>query len=432
VFIEFCLDAQGAPPLPNGKDFLLKDQVSANDELKQIVDAIGEKLRFARRPILLLGGGISRAVTNSVRSELQGLTVPIMTTWNAADRVDSRNANYFGRPNTWGQRSANLLLAQADVIIALGTRLGLQQTGFNWQEFGKNAFIVHVDIDPAELGKGHPTTHASYCVDANPVLIGLLKEDLPDYGEWMSYSRKVRTLLPLNDSTNSTSVGFVSTQRFFEQISQIAMEQDILIPCSSGGANSVAMQMISQKSGQIIVTNKGLASMGYGLAGAIGASLAHQGTRTMLFEGDGGFAQNLQELATVAVNNLPIKIFIFANNGYGSIRMTQKNYFGGAYLGCDTETGLGFPDWTTLFKSFGINSMVIDADWVDNEEVQQSLNNDQPCGFIVPTDPLQTYWPKIQSRVIAGGGMESNPLYAMSPDLESSLLDQVSVYLNHA
>jgi acetolactate synthase-1/2/3 large subunit len=172
--------------------------------------------------------------------------------------------------------------------------------------------------------------------------------------------------------------------------------------------------------------------MGYGLAGAIGASLAHQGTRTMLFEGDGGFAQNLQELATVAVNNLPIKIFIFANNGYGSIRMTQKNYFGGAYLGCDTETGLGFPDWTTLFKSFGINSMVIDADWVDNEEVQQSLNNDQPCGFIVPTDPLQTYWPKIQSRVIAGGGMESNPLYAMSPDLESSLLDQVSVYLNHA
>jgi acetolactate synthase-1/2/3 large subunit len=102
------------------------------DEVNQIVNSIAEKLRAARRPILLLGGGISRAVTNSVQSELQGLTIPIMTTWNAADRIDSRNANYFGRPNTWGQRSANLLLAQADVIIALGTRLGLQQTGFNW------------------------------------------------------------------------------------------------------------------------------------------------------------------------------------------------------------------------------------------------------------------------------------------------------------
>jgi acetolactate synthase-1/2/3 large subunit len=432
VFIEFCLDAQGAAPVSSEGNASSQSQVVVGDGVNEIVASIVEKLRAAHRPVLLLGGGISRAATNSVGIELQGLTVPIMTTWNAADRVDSRNANYFGRPNTWGQRSANLLLAQADVIIALGTRLGLQQTGFNWQEFGKNAFIVHVDIDPAELEKGHPITQATYCVDANAVLVGLVKEDLPAYKEWTSYSRKVRNILPLNDPMNSTSEGFVSTQRFFEEISQIATEQDILIPCSSGGANSVAMQMISQKLGQIIVTNKGLASMGYGLAGAIGASLAHQGSRTMLFEGDGGFAQNLQELATVAVNNLPIKIFIFANNGYGSIRMTQKNYFGGAYLGCDTETGLGFPDWTTLFKSFGIDSVVIDADWANNEEVQQRLNNDKPCGFIVPTDPLQTYWPKIQSRVMAGGGMESNPLYAMSPDLESSLSDQVSVYLNNA
>jgi acetolactate synthase-1/2/3 large subunit len=432
IFIEFCLDAQGAAPLPSEERDSSQSRVVVGDEVNQIVNSIADKLRVAHRPILLLGGGISRAVTNSVQSELHGLTIPIMTTWNAADRVDSRNANYFGRPNTWGQRSANLLLAQADVIIALGTRLGLQQTGFNWQEFGKNASIVHIDIDPTELEKGHPTTQATYCVDANAILTGLLKEDFPAYEEWTSYSRKVRNLLPLNDPMNSTSEGFVSTQRFFEQISQIATEQDILIPCSSGGANSVAMQMISQKLGQIIVANKGLASMGYGLAGAIGASLAHQGSRTMLFEGDGGFAQNLQELATVAVNNLPIKIFIFANNGYGSIRMTQKNYFGGAYLGCDTETGLGFPDWTMLFKSFGIDSIVIDSDWADDEEVQQRLNNDQPCGFIVPTDPLQTYWPKIQSRVIAGGGMESNPLYAMAPDLESTLLDQVSVYLNNA
>ena len=432
VFIEFCLDAQGAAPLPSEERASSQSPVVVGDEVNQIVNSIAEKLRAANRPVLLLGGGISRTATNSVEIELQGLTVPIMTTWNAADRVDSRNANYFGRPNTWGQRSANLLLAQADVIVALGTRLGLQQTGFNWQEFGKNAFIFHIDIDQAELEKGHPATQASYCADANAVLVGLVKEDLPAYEEWTSYSRKVRNILPLNDPMNSTSEGFVSTQRFFEQISQIATEQDILIPCSSGGANSVAMQMISQKLGQIIVTNKGLASMGYGLAGAIGASLAHQGSRTILFEGDGGFAQNLQELATVAVNNLPIKIFIFANNGYGSIRMTQKNYFGGAYLGCDTETGLGFPDWTTLFKSFGIDSIVIDTDWANNDEVQQRLNNDQPCGFIVPTDPLQTYWPKIQSRVMAGGGMESNPLYAMSPDLESSLSDQVSVYLNNA
>ena len=213
---------------------------------------------------------------------------------------------------------------------------------------------MHVDIDQSELDKGHPKTDLRICADANSVLSKILDAEHSLNEEWTAYARKVSDLLPLSDPANQTGIGFVNTQSFFEQISQLATEKDILIPCSSGGANSVAMQMISQKFGQVIIANKGLASMGYGLAGAIGASLAHPKRRTILFEGDGGFAQNLQELATVKVNELPLKIFIFANNGYGSIRMTQKNYFGGAYLGCDTQTGLGFPDWEILFRSFGI------------------------------------------------------------------------------
>ena len=204
---------------------------------------------------------------------------------------------------------------------------------------------------------------------------------------------------------------------------------DVVIPCSSGATNSVPMQAISQKFGQVVITNKGLASMGYGLSGAIGASLAHPGRRTFLFEGDGGFAQNLQELATVAVNRLPIKIFVFANNGYGSIRMTQKNYFGGAYLGCDIETGLGFPDWNQLFRSFGIDSMDIDENWSDSKAFATAIESDHPYGFVVPIDQLQSYWPKIMSRVTKGGGMESNPLHQMSPDLSDQVMREVARYL---
>jgi acetolactate synthase-1/2/3 large subunit len=189
------------------------------------------------------------------------------------------------------------------------------------------------------------------------------------------------------------------------------------------------MQAFQQKFGQVVITDKGLASMGYGLAGAIGASLAHPERRTFLIEGDGGFAQNLQELATVAVNGLPIKTFVFANNGYGSIRMTQKNYFGGAYLGCDVETGLGFPDWELLFQSFGIPCMTIDKDWSGNKTVLDALSSSEAYGFIVPIDPLQTYWPKITSRIMEGGGMESNPLHMMSPDLPSELFDRVTRFL---
>jgi acetolactate synthase-1/2/3 large subunit len=145
----------------------------------------------------------------------------------------------------------------------------------------------------------------------------------------------------------------------------------------------------------------------------------------VLIEGDGGFTQNLQELATVVVNDLPIKIFIFANEGYGSIRTTQRNYFGGAYLGCDIETGLGFPEWHGLFGAYGIRSLTLDADWSCSDEFRELFDGDGPAAFVVPIDPDQTYWPKITSRVTETGSMESNPLHMMSPELPADVFERV-------
>ena len=427
VFIELCLDAQGAPPL-NGQVEQVKPQMNASASETEI-DLVATQLKSAQRPILLIGGGVSRNSARTLQTELSSSGIPMMTTWNASDRIDAAHPSYLGRPNTWGQRAANLLVAQADLIIAVGTRLGMQQTGFNWQQFGRNAFVVHVDIDRAELDKGHPKIDLPICADADDFLTRLLPKVRGDWETWVSYAQDVRNALPLNDSANETGNGFLSPFDFYADLVRLSESDDVIIPCSSGGANSVSMQVIEQKLGQVIITDKGLASMGYGLAGAIGASMAHPGKRTFLIEGDGGFSQNLQELATVAVNNLPIKTFIFANNGYGSIRMTQKNYFGGAYLGCDTETGLGFPDWDMLFQSFGISTITLDKNWSTNKEVLTALRSDKPYGFIVPIDPLQTYWPKITSRIVEGGGMESNPLHMMSPDLPPDVFARVTKYL---
>ena len=427
VFIELCLDAQGAPPIQ--EQALVANSVKNSIASESEIDLVVSQLKNAQRPILLIGGGVSRKFARALQDELAASGIPVMTTWNAADRIDAAHPSYLGRPNTWGQRAANLLVAQADLIIAVGTRLGMQQTGFNWQQFGRNAFVVHVDIDRAELEKGHPKIDAPICADADDFLTRLLTMVHGDWDSWVSYSQDVRNALPLNDPTNETGSGYLSPFDFYADLVRLSTPEDVIIPCSSGGANSVSMQVIEQKLGQVIITDKGLASMGYGLAGAIGASMAHPGKRTFLIEGDGGFSQNLQELATVAVNNLPIKTFIFANNGYGSIRMTQKNYFGGAYLGCDTETGLGFPDWDMLFQSFGIGTITLDKDWLTNKKVLEALNSNKPYGFIVPIDPLQTYWPKITSRIVEGGGMESNPLHMMSPDLEPDLFTKVTKYL---
>jgi acetolactate synthase-1/2/3 large subunit len=427
VFIELCLDAQGAPTLK--EDTVLVEPQGNAVASETEIDLVVTQLKSAQRPILLIGGGVSRKAARALQTDLTSSGIPVMTTWNAADRVDAAHPSYLGRPNTWGQRAANLLVAQADLIIAVGTRLGMQQTGFNWQQFGRNASVVHVDIDRTELDKGHPKIDLPVCADADNFLTRILPKVHGDWETWVSYAQEVRKALPLNDPANETGKGFLSPYDFYADLVLLSDSDDVIVPCSSGGANSVSMQVIEQKLGQVIITDKGLASMGYGLAGAIGASMAHPGKRTFLIEGDGGFSQNLQELATVAVNNLPIKTFIFANNGYGSIRMTQKNYFGGAYLGCDTETGLGFPDWDMLFQSFGISTITLDKDWSTNEEVLTALRSDKPYGFIVPIDPLQTYWPKITSRIVEGGGMESNPLHMMSPDLDPALFARVTKYL---
>jgi acetolactate synthase-1/2/3 large subunit len=434
VFLEVCLDAQGAPAgIVEGEVVAEISTDFQNGKIdEKSLEKLNDLLAKSDRPVILIGGGVSRNQFESLMPEVDRLGVPVMTTWNAADRLGSNHRLYLGRPNTWGQRSSNLILQNADLVIAVGTRLGLQQTGFNWAEFVPNGEVVQIDIDRAELEKGHPKISLSICADANDLLQQLLKRvsSRPSWSKWVSLAKKVRDQIPLSEKVNGHFPGFLNPYDFVLKLSDLCGSDDIVVPCSSGGGFTVMMQAFNQKQGQVIITNKGLASMGYGLAGAIGAGLADKSRRTVLVEGDGGFAQNLQELATVSVQKLNLKIFIFANNGYASIRMTQKNYFGGAYLGCDVESGLGFPDWPMLAKAFGIKSLTLSENFADNENFRNEWNSEQACLFVVPVHPEQTYFPKITSQLTATGGMESAPLHKMSPPLAAEVLAELGLDLN--
>lgn len=434
VFIEFCLDAQAAP----ARDIYVDESVSVSDtDLSPKIEEIERLLWLinrSTRPVLLIGGGVRRNQMSTLLPKLEALGMPIMTTWNGIDRMDSSHRLYWGRPNTWGQRSANILLQQADLIIALGTRLGLQQTGFNWRGFAPLAKVVQIDIDPNELSKGHPRLDLPICADAIQVVEQTTKSKfLPDprmWQNWLNFGKEVKTLLPLNEASNSRQPGFLSPYDFIEELSSILDSKDVVIPCSSGGAFTTFMQAFGQKFGQKIVTDKGLASMGYGLSGAIGAGYANVGKRIILIEGDGGFAQNIQEIGTVAVSGLPIKMFIFDNGGYASIRMTQTNYFGGKYVGCDPSTGLGLPDWIGLFASYGIKMHRLGSNMPFEDEIEDSLRDSEPAAYLVPVDPQQTYFPKITSRVLTDGNMESNPLHIMTPDIAPEVENLVFKYLD--
>lgn len=428
VFIEIPIDVQARVV-----EFTTSKTNNLGAELPKIslgdIAGVVNKINHAKRPAILLGGGINRRTAKRLKDKLSQLSIPILTTWNAADRIPFDQHNYMGRPNTWGQRSANLVMQQADLLIAVGTRLGMQQTGFNWQNFIPNGYVIQIDIDKAELEKGHPKIDLGLFGDANTFLEDLLDKKIDDHSEWLTYARSIRNAIPLVEDVNKTASGFLSPYHFAQMLSSVCSETDVVIPCSSGGAFTIMMQTFEQKGDQKIVTNKGLASMGYGLSGAIGAAIANPNSRTVLVEGDGGFSQNLQEIGTAAINELNLKMFIFDDSGYASIRATQRNYFGGSYVGCDRSTGLGLPNWEKLFAAWDVPVMRLNKDFTEDVKFRAMFESDGLAAFIVPVDPEQTYFPKITSRITENGSMESNPLHKMTPDLSEEQYLNVSKYL---
>ena len=267
VFIEICLDVQGSPPFDMESQavaFVDEEDPINRDDFEKFL----EYLNSSRRPVMLIGGGVDRIVVKKFLPFFETLGIPIMTTWNGLDRIDSSDDLFWGRPNTWGQRSANILIQQSDLIIAIGTRLGLQQTGFNWQKFGNESILVQIDIEASELSKGHPRVDLVFNNDSGNFLRAWenspSRVEVHNFSAWREFGNHVTKILPNNDTKNSSTDGYINPFTFVETLSEYLNSDCVVIPCSSGGAFTTMMQAFRQKSGQVVVSNKGLASMGYG------------------------------------------------------------------------------------------------------------------------------------------------------------------------
>ena len=433
VFLELCLDVTATQvefSLPKG---LSKTLQSRNGNLSQRDEGFFKELANlwvdSERPLLLVGGGLSYSVFRENKSLLDSLGIPIATTWNTCDYVDFDDQLNAGRPNTYGMRWANSVIQQSDLVIAIGARLGLQQTGFAWEDFVPIGNLVRVDIDSHELNRPHPKAKLNLEVNADLVfskLLGQLSKDkTQDFAPWLQRILSIREALPVVEESTDQFSGFANPFRIVNELGNHLTSNDQVISCSSGGAYTSMMQAFPQKHGQLLTNNKALASMGYGLAGAMGSAIAHQEKNTILVEGDGGFAQNLSELGTVANRKLNLKIFIFSNLGYASIRVSQKAYFAGAYLGCDSDTGLGLPDWKTLFSAYGIPTLDIFDKHLATPGAIDLLNSNGPAAFIVHIHPDQSFLPKITSRIFSDGKMRSNPIHLMDPQLSPELSEVI-------
>ncbi len=433
VVIEICLDVQGTEI---NHELLKNNAAPKRNELKSSnqreAQIIADLIKDAKRPLFLFGGLLSRNSAWKALPFLEKLGIPVATTTSAIDRIPTHSKIFAGRPGTWGgQRAGNLIIAQADLIVVFGAQLDLQQTGFNYKEYSPDAKIIHIFPSEIELKRKGPD--ALHKVNASPSLILDNLLDLINWNDeqaWLEYIQLVRKLAPSLENANIYDDQYIPSFIFLQNLSRATTKTDVLALCSSGGTFTGALQNYETKVQQIATTSAAFASMGYGLATAIGASFANPTQRVVMTEGEGGFSQNLQELAVIKRFNLPIKIFIFDNNGYASIRATQKKFFNGAYLGCDPETGLAFPEWEKLFAAYDIPCRHIMKNEITENKLAQLLDNcPGPEAWIVKVDPHQSNWPAVSTKINSQGKMESSPLYDMIPKLSDEIMKKIGIYL---
>jgi acetolactate synthase-1/2/3 large subunit len=436
IYIEICHDIQGSISAPsfdcqNFPDFFLEREPT-KIEVSGKINELKTALQSSFRPLILIGGGFARHRKDLIEI-MNSWKIPIATTWHAADRVHASSPLYAGRPNFFGQRWANVVLQQSDLIIVLGSSLGLQQTGFNLGEFAPLAQVFQIDIENQEFQKSRIPKLVPIEIEIGTFISKFdseLKFHLPDVNyrnDWIGFIQEIRQSLPLVEPSTIPDALFVNPFEFLKFLSNNSPDSLNFIPCSSGGSYTSSMQVFEQKEGTVIISSRGLGSMGIGLAGAIGAAKAN-GNTTWLVDGDGGVLQNIQELATINQLGLPIKVILFNNNGYASIRSTQQKYFASNYIGCDSDTGLGQPNFSHLARAFQIDYLEVSLN-TEEAELLGVLINPKPTIIEVLISPEQQFLPKIESKLNLDGSMTSAPLHEMYPPLDDLIAAKVLKYL---
>jgi acetolactate synthase I/II/III large subunit len=424
VWIDVPIDIQAAPVDPASLDGFDPDREGLRrkaPDLAAKVRTILDRLASSRRPVVLPGSGVRIAGAHpAFLDAVNRLGVPVATAFNAHDLLSNDHPLYVGRPGTVGDRSGNLAVQNADFLLVLGCRLNIRQIGYSWTSFARAAWKVMVDIDPVELAK--PTLRIDLPIEADlgEFLRALLAANpagpTPTHREWLSWCRERLARYPVVLPEYRHTPAPVNPYLFVEALTD-RLEEDEIVVTGDGTACVCTFQAARLKKGQRLYSNSGAASMGYDLPAAIGASIGAGRRRVICLAGDGSLQMNVQELATVVKNRLPIKLFVLNNGGYHSIRQTQTAYFPNNPVGCGPESGLGFPDYAALSAAFGFPFLRVgDHDGLSGT-IDEALRTEGPVLCEVVLDTRQPFAPKVSSRRLPDGRMVSAPLEDLAPFL---------------
>lgn len=399
VWLDIPLDVQSTTITPSELIGYTDDTVVPSVDDYQ-VDSIIEKWKAAKKPLIIVGNGIRLSGGVELMEQLCEVTsTPVISAVNGNDIITSDYRYYYGRFGTHAQICANKLLDECDFLLTIGSRLYVRQTGYNFKNFAKNAYKVYVDIDENELDK--PTLYPDMKVvsDASVFLQKLLKKNLPvSPSDWLDKCDEINQAPKVLDR-HRTNENYVSHYYFVEKLEK-HIPHDYHILTSDGSANVVTMQVLNLKKNQRLVTNTGSAPMGYGLPAALGAAVHH---KIVCMEGDGSLHLNIHELQTMKHYDLPIKLILLNNEGYLSIKISQKTFFKGKLVASDKTSGVTFPNFQKIIQAYDLPYYSIKTHGEIDTTLSDFFSFDGPAVCEVFTDPNEVHEPKVMASLDENG-----------------------------
>jgi acetolactate synthase-1/2/3 large subunit len=398
VFIEVPLDVQNAEIDPDSlKGFTPNVYPMPVNGVRRCL----EMLEGAKKPLILAGNGVHLAGAEEELRTLVALGLPVVTAWGGTDLIPTNHPNYIGHVGLMGDRAGNFAVQEADVLLVIGSRLSIPVIGHTKELFAPKAKLIVVDIDQAETTKKTIRTDLPIVADAKDFLIALTTS-APHFscGTWMAICRHWKAKYPVMlPEYRDTSKGINSY--FFMEVLAKLMDDDAILVADVGVAVLSAMQSMPLNGRQRLLHSGGVSAMGIGLPGAIGAYLGGAGRQTISLNGDGGMMMNLQELQTVAHHQLPIKIFVFCNKGYLTMRFTQNTHFGRESI-AGTNSDLTCANFFEAAPAFGIPAMRLTGESDLAQGVKNVLLNEGPVLCEVHSPEDQLLMPRVKSRIEDG------------------------------
>ena len=412
---------------PEEDDILLPPPVD-----DAVIEKVLEKIKKAKRPVFHAGYGIRLSgAYEEFRKVLEKLNIPIVTYWNAIDLIEDEHPLYCGRAGNMGDRPGNWAIQNADLILAVGTRISIRQVGYNWKTWARAAEVIMVDVDQNEMKK--PTLHVEMPIwaDAKDFLKKLNEkadQKVSDDEDWIricqGWKKDYPVVLPRQWEENGRTANVYA---FIKYLSS-RLPENSLTAVSNGACCVVGHQAYEIQKGSRVANNSAIASMGYGLPAAIGTCIGGGRKETICLEGDGSIMMNLQELQTILTNHLPIKIFLINNNGYHSIRITQTNLFNKNFVGIGPESDdLSFPEFKKIAEAFGYRYFSAHSNEEMKSVVDAVLKLEGPVFTEIFTDTEQVWEPKSSTKRLEDGTLISPPLEDLAPFLPREELEKIMI-----